>query len=355
MSSSREPAVSANFEQGEDMMRNSGRTLVAALAVAIIAIPAALAETQQIRAAQQFGLSYLPLMIMEDSKLVEKHAEAAGLKGFTISWVKLGGAAPMNDALLSGSIDFGTGGVPNLTTLWAKTKSTPLAVRGVAAMNNMPVDLVTTNPNVKSLKDLSSADKIAVTSVKVSTQALLLQMAAAKEWGKDNYEKLDTLTIAMPHPEAVTALLSGSGTINGHFSSPPFQYQELKDPRVRRILSSYDVLGGKATFNVVWGTSKFREENPRAYKAFFDALTEAITIINADRKAAAESYKRLTKTKETVEELQAMLEDPLVEMTLTPNGTQSVAVFMKDVGRIPEAPKSWKDLFFPEVHNLSGS
>jgi NitT/TauT family transport system substrate-binding protein len=124
---------------------------------------------------------------------------------------------------------------------------------------------------------------------------------------------------------------------------------------VRRILNSYDVLGGPATFNVVWGTSKFRDENPKAYKAFFDALAEAVTIINTNKKAAAETYKRMTGTKETVEELQAMLEDPLVEMTLTPNGTVRVAAFMKDVGRVPEAPASWKDLFFPELHERSGS
>lgn len=326
----------------------------AALVVAFSAI-CAHAEPQQIRAAQQYGLSYLPLMIMEDSKLIEKQAEKAGLPGLTASWVKLGGSAPMNDALLSGSIDFGAGGVPNLTTLWAKTKGTPLAVHGVGALNNMPVDLVTTNPNVKSIKDLSAADKIAVTSVKVSTQSLLLQMAVAKEWGAANFEKLDSLTVAMPHPEAVTALLSGSGAITGHFSSPPFQYQELKDPRVHKVLSSYDVLGGPATFNVVWGTSKFRDENPKAYKAFFDALDEAVNIINGDKKAAAETYRRMTGTKETVAELQAMLEDPLAEMTLTPNGTAAVATFMKQVGRVPEAPASWKDLFFPEVHGRSGS
>jgi NitT/TauT family transport system substrate-binding protein len=335
-------------------MLNTRRILPAAFMVALMAIPAG-AETNQIRAAQQYGLSYLPLMIMEDSKLVEKHAVAEGLKDLTTSWVKLGGSAPMNDALLSGSIDFGAGGIPNLTTLWAKTKSTPLAVRGVGALNNMPVDLVTTNPNVKSLKDFSATDKIAVTSIKVSTQALLLQMAVAKEYGQENYEKLDSLTVAMPHPEAMTALMSGAAGINGHFSSPPFQYQELKDPRVRRILNSYDILGGPSTFNVVWGTSKFRDENPKAYKAFSDALAEAVTIINADKRAAAETYKRMTNTKETIEELQAMLEDPLVEMTMTPKGTARVAGFMKSVGRVPEAPASWQDLFFPEIHNRPGS
>ena len=52
----------------------------------------------------------------------------------------------------------------------------------------------------------------------------------------------------MPHPEAMNALYAGA--ITAHFSSPPFQYQEVKRPGIRRVLSNYDILGGKATFNV---------------------------------------------------------------------------------------------------------
>ena len=147
------------------------------------------AETSTIKAAKQYGLSYLPLMIMEDQKLVEKHAAALGLGDLKVQWVTLGGPSAMNDALLSGGLDFASGGVPSLATLWAKTRNTPLAVHGVGALNDMPVDLVTSNPTVKKLSDFSDKDKIAVTSVKISTQALLLEMACAKEFGEANYEK----------------------------------------------------------------------------------------------------------------------------------------------------------------------
>src|SRR5215468_10602678 len=185
------------------------------------------AEVAQIRAAQQYGLSYLALMIMEDKKLVEKQAKAAGLGEVKVTWAKLGGPGAMNDALLSGGLDFASGGVPSLITLWAKTKDTPIWVRGVGALNDMPVELITSNPKVKSIRDFSEKDKIAVTSVKISTQALLLEMAAAKEWGDANYEKLDSLTVSMPHPDAMTALLSGGASgITAHFASPPFLYQE---------------------------------------------------------------------------------------------------------------------------------
>ena len=330
------------------------RVLLAGCMFALSLLPAT-AETNKINAAKQYGLSYLPLMIMEDQKLVEKHAAALGLNDLKVLWVTLGGPSAMNDALLSGGLDFAAGGVPSLSTLWAKTRNTPLAIHGVAALNDMPVDLVSSNPNVKKLSDLSDKDKIAVTSVKISTQALLLQMASAKEFGDANYEKFDSLTVSMPHPEAMTALMSGGVGINGHFSSPPFQYTEVADPKIHKVLNNYEILGGPATFNVVWTTSKFRNDNPKAYKAFFEALKESMDIINADKKKAVEDYKRMTNTKESVEFLLGILNDPLVKNTIEPHKTLPIAQFLAKVKRIPAAPAKWQDMWFPEIHSLNGS
>jgi NitT/TauT family transport system substrate-binding protein len=259
----------------------------------------------------------------------------------------------MNDALLSGSLDFASGGVPNLVTLWAKTRNTPMEVRGAAALNDMPVELVTNNPAVKTIRDFTEKDKIAVTAIKISTQALLLQMAAAKEWGQDNFGKLDSLTVSMPHPEAVNALYAGA--ITAHFSSPPFQYQEVKHAGVRRVLNSYDILGGKATFNLVWTTRAFHDANSKAYAAFLAGLESAGQAIGRDKRAAAETYIRMTGTKESVDELVAMLSDPNVEMTTTPHKTMQTAEFMNVVGTIKVKPKDWKDLWFPEIQSRDGS
>lgn len=336
-------------------MRSQTGLRVAALIVAAGAATQASAEATQIRAAQQFGLSYLALMIMEDAKLVEKQAKAAGLGEVKVTWSKLGGPGAMNDALLSGGLDFASGGVPSLITLWAKTKGTPNWVRGVGALNDMPVELITSNPNVKTIRDFTEKDKIAVPSVKISTQALLLQMAVAKEWGDANYEKLDSLTVSMPHPDALTALLSGGGGITAHFSSPPFEYQEKAKPGLRKVISNYEILGGRATFNVVWATSKFRDANPKAYSAFVAALEEATNLIKKDNRAAAEIYKRMTKTSESIEELVKQLADPEVEFTLTPHLTMKTAEFIFKIGRIPKKPADWKELYFPNVHGRPGS
>src|SRR6266571_7939045 len=148
-------------------------TLLAALAC-LSALPAR-GETGEVRAAQQFGLSYLALMIMEDSKLVEKHAQAMGLGEVKVTWAKLGGPGAMNDALLSGGLDFATGGVPSLITLWSKTRGTGNEVRGVGALNSMPVNLVTSNPKVKSIRDFTDKDKTALPRSRASPNARWLR------------------------------------------------------------------------------------------------------------------------------------------------------------------------------------
>ena len=266
------------------------------LLLLLIALPA-FAETSEIRCAQQYGTSYLALMLMQDQKLIEKHARQAGLGEMKVTWAKLGGPGAMNDALLSGGLDFGTGGVPSLVTLWAKTQG---EVRGVGALNDMPNELITSNPKVKTVKDFGPGDKIAVTTVKISTQALLLEMAAAQAFGEKEYEKLDSLTVSMPHPDAAAALLSGSGGITAHFASPPFLYQELAKPGLHSVISSYEILGGPATFNVVWSRKRFHDENPKAYQAFVAAFQEATDLINKDKRAAAEAYKRMSGTSESM-------------------------------------------------------
>src|SRR6266568_6120618 len=289
--------------------------LIAAGAAALLALPPpARAELTEIRIAEQYGIGYLPLILMEEQKLVEKYAKANGIPDLKVSWAKFAGGNVMNDALLSNSLQFASGGVGPLVTLWSRTKGN-LDVKAVAAINSMPLFLNTRNPAVKTIKDFTDRDRIALPAVKVSIQAVTLQMAAEKAFGEGQQNKLDALTVTLSHPDAQVALLSGQSEITAHFGSPPFQYQQLKNPAIHTVLNSYDVLGGSSTFNVVWTTSKFRTENPRVYDAVVKALDEATALINQDRRWAAEAYLRLSKDRDSVQEIQAMLNDPSIVYT----------------------------------------
>ena len=58
-----------------------------------------------VRVAKQFGVGYMQYMVMQELKLVEKHAKAAGLD-ITTEWATFRSSDVMNDALISGSVDF---------------------------------------------------------------------------------------------------------------------------------------------------------------------------------------------------------------------------------------------------------
>jgi NitT/TauT family transport system substrate-binding protein len=309
----------------------------------------------EIRFARQFSMGYLQFNMMQQHKLLEKHAKEAGISELKVTWATFNGPNAMNDALLSGSVDIVSGGVPGLLTLWARTKTTPLAVKGITAFSSQPILLNTRNPNVKSLTDFTDQDKIAVPAVKVSVQAMLLQMAAAKQWGNSNYAKLDNLTVSMTPPDATIALLSGSAGITSVFSVPPFQFQQLDDKAIHTVLNSYDVFGGPHTFTVAWTSSQFRDKNPQLYKALVKAFAEATDMLNKDVKEAAQYWADDVKSKLPVEKVAAIASGPQVKWTMTPQNTMKFAEFMHSVGTIKEMPADWKELFFPEIHDLSGS
>jgi NitT/TauT family transport system substrate-binding protein len=331
-------------------------TLLATAVVAITlahALPAG-AEVTELKVARQYGIGYLPMMIMEDQKLIEKAAAASGVPNLKVTWAQFAGGNVMNDALLSGSLDFASGGVAPFVTLWAKTRGN-YNVKAAAALNSMPLYLNTTNPNVKTIKDFTEKDKIALPAVKVSIQAVTLQMAAEQAFGPGQQNKLDSLTVSMSHPDAQVAMLSGSSEVTAHFSSPPFQYQQLQHPGIHRVLNSYDVLGGPATFNVVWTSGKFHDDNPKVYAAFVTALDEAEALINKDHRAAAEIYLRVNKDKSSVDDIVKMLDDPEMVFTTTPQNVMKYVDFMVKIGSIKAKPDSWKDMFFPNIQSLPGS
>ena len=119
-------------------------------------------EVSSIVMISQTGLPYLPMMVMDTLKLVEKHAAKAGLASLKTEYKSMGGTQSLIDALISGQMNFGVTGVPSLNTLWDKTAGTPQEVRALCAVQSMPFMLVTNRDSIKTLRDFTDKDKIAV-------------------------------------------------------------------------------------------------------------------------------------------------------------------------------------------------
>ena len=323
---------------------------------ALLTCTATAAEVQELKIPKGAGgIGFLPLLVMEQQKLIEKHAALLGNKSLKVTYANLGGPAVVNDALLSGAAHMAPAGPPAFLFLWDRTRDNA-QITGIAAMSSLPMYLNTTNPNIKALRDIGDKDRMAVTAIKVSIPSIIMQMAARKEFGEKETFRYDRYTVGLPHPDGVAALLSGISEITLHFTSPPFYQRELKDPRVRTILVTDDVMGGSTTFTMLYTTRKFRDENPNTYKAIVRAVKEAIDFINRDKRGAAQVYFDSIGGKgETIEEIVASLNDAKNVITMTPQNTLKYAQFMHDIGTLKNRAGSWKDLFFPEIHDLPGN
>jgi NitT/TauT family transport system substrate-binding protein len=320
-----------------------------------IATGPAHAEVSEVRISYGYGVLYLPLMVMDSDRLLEKHAKAAGLQDIKASYRVLDGGNVINDAMLSGALDIASIGVPGFLTLWAKARDNPaLEIRGLSGMSSSSMYLMTRNPAIKSLRDFTDKDRIAVPGIKTSLPAVLLNMAVAKELGDANYAKLDPITIALPHPDALTVMLSGRGEIDSHMASPPFSYIEAATPGLHRVFNSVDVLGN-ITLDMTYTSRRFFDANPKLCAAFIAALNEANALIAKDAKKAAAIYLSVSKQKASAEEIEKILADPNSKFSTVPEGVMKYADFMSRVGSIKARPMDWKELFFPPIHAAGGS
>ena len=315
----------------------------------------AMAEASVVRIAKQYGLPYLPIMVMEHERLVEKHAARLGLPSLKPEWTTLGGTGAIADAILAGQMDFAAAGVTSLATMWDKTVGTAQEVLALSAVQSTPFLLMTSNTALKSIVDLTDRDRIAVPGVKISAQALLLEMAAAKQWGQDQYDRLDKLTVTLPHPDALAGLLSGS-TVDCHYAVSPFYQYEMASPKLHCILKSYDTFGGHHINGTLIGTKRFREANPQVTAVVLAAQTEANALINAHPEQAAAMYLEMAKdTRSSPADMTTIVSDPDNDWTTVPAGVEKMTAFLHQVGRMKHQPKSWRDLYMPEVHGLTGS
>ena len=323
------------------------------LAFCITAAPAARAEVSEVNLAMQNGIAYMPLMAMQQLKFIEKQAAQRGLGDLKVNWTRLAGPAVIVDAVLAGKIDFAAQGPPSLILLWDKTKGT-IGVRGVGAMCTAQIYLNTRNPNVKTLRDFTDKDRIAVPSVKISSQAILLQIAAEKEFGPGNHAKLDHLTVSLAHPDALAAVLNPVGEMTSHMATTPFHETEIK-AGLRTITSAFQIMDGPVTTLTFASTEKFSKDNPKVFEAVAAAYDETLAWLNADKRRAAKMYIEVAQERKTTEdEIFEQLSAEGFEYTNIPRKFSKLAEFMYKTGLIKTEPNSWQDMYFPAAQKLAG-
>ncbi len=334
------------------MLTRQAFWMLAGLALPGLMAPAARAEVNEVRITKQPGIIYLAPIVMEQQKLIEKAAEALGLKGFTATFITFGGGGAATDALLSGGVDIVTTGASNMLLLWDRTKG---QVKGLAGSSATPMWLISNNPAVKTLQDLKPSDKIAVPTVKMSSQAIILQIAARKLYGDAQFDHFDAMTTTLGHPDAQAALTSGGGILTGHFSGAPYQAAEAASPGLHVVTTSDEILGGPYSNAVYFATTKFHDANPNVVKAFMLAAQQASDYIAAHPREACELYLKVTGEKGTVDGMLGQIGDPKTSFSTAPFGMMRVATHMATIKVLKTQPATWQEFFFPEAAGLPGN
>lgn len=328
--------------------------IVLILAVLVVA-RSAWAEADHIRISHGFGSSYLALMIVRDQHLLEKHAAEMGLGKIEVTWQAIDGGNNINDAILAGNLDVAGIGATGFITLWSKAHGVPRSqVIGVSAISGGAMWLNTNNPNIHSLRDFTAKDRIALPGIKTSFGAVALEMAVAKEFGIENYARLDPMTVGMPHPDAAIALIGGKTEITAHMASPPFSNQEVASPNIHRVIDTMDVFG-PLTILMTMASKPFADANPKTLEALIAATEEAVAYIPAHKREAAETYLRVMHARTPIDDLLKVLDDPEAIYSTTPTGMMQYANFLAQTGTIKFAPKTWTELFIPAIHAKNGS
>src|SRR5262245_9499863 len=237
----------------------------------------------EVRAIIQYGVSYLPLMMIEEEKLLGVALAEQGDPRIELKLQRVSGSTAVNEGLLAGTADMGVMGVPSLLIIAEKTRG---GVKGVTGCSSLPMVLNTVADRIKTLADFTPQDRIA-TPANTSPQNICLRMAAEKLLGDP--KKLDTNVVALPHPDAMAAMLAGT-EVTAHFTNAPFAQFEADDKRVHRVLSSDDVLGKASTFVLLAGNGRFVDQNPKVAAAMVNAMDKAIGRIKADPEKAAALY-----------------------------------------------------------------
>ena len=337
-------------------MRKSfaGSVLLAVLFGMAVA-PPAWAESHDVRIVMPYGLGYLPTYIAVDRGLIEKHAKAAGLDDIKVTLRHMASGPASSDLLLAGDADLAMGGFGPAFILWDKTRGA-VKVRIVTPLSSSPIWVLSNDPRIKSIRDFSPNDRIAVSAVKVTGQALALQMAAAKEWGWDQRFRLDPNMVSMSNPDGMAMLLSGAGTVRTQAAIIPFSVEEMESGKVHMVMTSDDYLEPGSSLSVLYAGAGFHDSNPKLYAATAAAFEEAFDFIHQHPRESAEIYIAREPQKHDLAWIEAMIVNPkLILYSSLPRGLQKNADFMYAAGTLKNKPANWKDLVWDNMSSKDGS
>jgi NitT/TauT family transport system substrate-binding protein len=325
------------------------RLAAAVSAATILAIAAGASSTAQgapravapdkITIAYQFGVGYAPLMIIKQQRLLEK-----AYPGLKVEWKQLASGTPITDGIIKGDIQIGAMGTGPMLVGWARGTNWKV----IAPLDEADLWLMAKDSSIRTIADLRG--KRIATPTATSIQAVALRKMAQVKLG--NARALDSSLISMDHPDGMQALLSGQ--IDAHFTSPPYQWQEL-GRGAHVVGKSYGYFGAHS-FLVTVVTQKFYNDYTAFSKRYYVLVKQSIDLLNKKPKVAAGILAREDTTEASAAQFKSWItRTKSLRFTTRPRGLLRTAGFMNKIGLLNKVPGSWRELVFPPVYPTKGS
>jgi NitT/TauT family transport system substrate-binding protein len=329
------------------MAVRSNRLRVVAAMVLVLGIGAASSaqgaseatRPDKLTIAYQFGVGYAPLLIIKQQRLLEK-----AYPGLQVEWKQLASGTPITDGIIKGDIQIGAMGTGPMLVGWARG----INWKVIAPLDEADLWLMARDPSIRTIADLRG--KRIATPTATSIQAVALRKMAQVKLG--NPRALDSSLISMDHPDGMQALLSGQ--IDAHFTSPPYQWQEL-GRGAHVVGKSYGYFGAHS-FLVTVLTQRFYDEYRAFSQRFYRLVKQSIDLINKKPKTAAAILAREDQTEATTAQFTRWItRKKSLTFTTRPRGLMRTAGFMNKIGLLGKVPNNWRELVFPPVYPTRGS
>jgi NitT/TauT family transport system substrate-binding protein len=299
---------------------------------------ASIPAPSKVTIAYQPGIGYAPLIVLK-----AQHTLETQFPGTTFSWLVLSSGAAVTNGIISGDVQIGAGGVGPLIIAW----DAGVDVKTIAPLDWGDLWLMAKDPAIKTIADLKGK-KIAMPGT-TSIQAVVLRRMAQVKLG--DAHALDSGIIAMDHPVAMQALLTGQ--IDAHLTSAPYQLQE-KVRGAHVVARSYQYFGAHS-FLGAWETSKFYAQYPAFSQKFYTDVQTAIALINKNPTQVSHLLQSDSGGIPSWRQYKQWLAASGLTFTTRPLGMMRFANFMNKIGLIKKMPASWQDLVFPPVYGTKGS
>ncbi len=291
----------------------------------------------QLNIAYQPGIGYAQILIMKQEGWLQEE-----LPEYEVSYRQLNSGSAIRDGMISGDIQVGSGGVGPFLIGYDSGVGWKL----LSGLNQMELWLMALDDQYQTLEDFEENDGRIATPAADSIQAVVLRRGAQEMLG--DADALDSNLVSQGHPEAQQALLSGQ--LDGHLTSPPFQFTE-RDEGANTVLRSYDLFG-EHTFNSVFVQEEYYGENQEAMQTLYDTIQRATELIEDDPARAAEILSEESEGGDSPENFERYITEENVSYATEPRGFIEFAEFMQQIDLLDEVPESCADLVLDTLGEL---